>query len=75
MVPRHNQFLLLEINFTVSHYQTTHTYVPVAEPSVLVICTVRLVDDGLLRTSAACAGSSSSLTLYLDWPNITVMAR
>ena len=40
-------------------------YSPIADPSVLVTCTVISVDDGLLRTSTGCAGPTSSLTLYV----------
>ena len=77
----HNQLLLLEVSCTISiklytNYSSyKHTYIPVAEPSMLVTCTVKLVDNGLLRTSTACASSSCSLTLYFDWPNITMVAR
>ena len=49
-------------------------YLPVADPSVLVTCTVISVDDGLLITSTGCIGPASSLTLYSDWSNITVTA-
>jgi len=45
-----------------------------ADPSVLVTCTVISVDDGLLRTSVGCDRPSFSLTLYVDWLNLTVMA-
>ena len=41
-------------------------YSPVAEPSVLVTCTVISVDDGLLRTSTGFVDPPSSLTLYVD---------
>ena len=50
-------------------------YSPVADPSLVVTCTVTSVDDGLLRTILSCAGPPSSLTLYVDSLNITVMAR
>jgi len=43
----------------------------VADPSVLVTCTVKAVDDGLLRTSVGRAGPVSSSTLYIDWLNLT----
>ena len=49
-------------------------YLPVADPSVVVTCTVILVDNGLLTTSTGCAGPASSLTLYSDRLNITVTA-
>ena len=49
-------------------------YSPVAVMSLLVTCTVILVDDGLLRTSTGCAGPSSSSTLYVDWLKLMVMA-
>ena len=48
---------------------------PVADPSVLYTSTVISVDDGLLRLSTACAGSSFSLTVYADWLNITLITR
>ena len=37
-------------------------------------CTVISVDDGLLRTSTGCAGPASSVKLYADWSNATVIA-
>jgi len=47
-------------------------YLPVADPSMVNTCTVISVDDELLRTSTGCAGPASSLTLYVDWLNLTV---
>ena len=41
-------------------------YSPVAVMSLLLTCTVILVDDGLLRTSTGCAGPASSSILYVD---------
>ena len=49
-------------------------YSPVADPSVVVTCTVISVGDGLLITSTSSAGPASSLTLYVDWLNVTVVA-
>ena len=49
-------------------------YSPVADPSVLVTCTVKVIDAGLLRTSTGCAGPAFSLTLYVVSLNITVIA-
>jgi len=40
---------------------------------VLVTCTVKEVDDGLSRTSVGRAGSAFSITLYVDWLNITLI--
>jgi len=40
---------------------------------VLVTCTVKEVDDGLLRTSASRTGPAFSITLYVDWLNITLI--
>jgi len=44
---------------------------PFAVTSLLFTCTVISIDDGLLRTSTGCASSSSPLTLYIDWLNVT----
>ena len=44
---------------------------PVADPSVLNTCTVKEVDDGLLRTSMGC---DFSTTLYVDCSNVTEIA-
>jgi len=41
---------------------------------MLVTCTVISVDDELLRTSVGRDGPAFSLTLYVDWLNLTVMA-
>ena len=49
-------------------------YSPVAVMSLLLTCTVILVDDGLLRTSTGCAGPPTLSTLYFDLPNLTVLA-
>ena len=46
----------------------------VAVFSVSLTCTLISVDDGLLRTSTGCADISFSLTLYVDWLKMTVIA-
>ena len=46
-------------------------YSPVAVMSLLLTCTVILVDDGLLRTSTGCVGPSSSSILNVDWLKLT----
>ena len=48
------------------------SHLPVADPLVLITCTVISVDDGLLRTSTGCAGPLFSSTLYTDWLKLTV---
>ena len=42
---------------------------------VSLTCTVISVDGGLVRTSTSCTSLSSSLTLYVDWLNVTVVAK
>ena len=47
-------------------------YSPVAVMSLLLTCTIILVDDGLLRTSTGCAGPLFSSTLYVEWLKLIV---
>lgn len=47
-------------------------YLPIAELSLFITCTITSVDDGLLRTNTGSAGPSSSLTMYVDWLKDTV---
>ena len=49
-------------------------YSLVAVTSVSLICTVKAVADGLLRTSSGIAGPPFSLTLYVLSLNLTVIA-
>ena len=51
------------------------TYVPVADPLVLNTCTLKLMDDGLLRTNNGCADPEFSWTLYVVWLNVMVTAK
>ena len=39
--------------------------------SVVLTCTVMPVESELLRTNTGCAGPSFSLTVYVDWLNVT----
>ena len=41
---------------------------------VLLICTVILVDDGLLKNNTGCTTPSLSLTLYVESLNCTLIA-
>ena len=47
-------------------------YLPIAELSLFITCTMTSVDDGLLRTNTGSAGPSSSLTMYVDLLKDTV---
>ena len=66
------------LSYSIYHYnidiKITY-YSPVADPSLVVTCTITSVDDGLLRTIVGCAGPPSSAILYVDSLNVTVMAR
>ena len=50
-------------------------YLPVAEPSVLVTCTVISIFNALLNISTGCTGPASSLTLYVDCSKLTTITE
>ena len=56
-----------------SNIQIQHS--PKAVPLVLYTTTVISVDNGLLRTSTGCTILAPSLTLYVDWLNVTVISN
>ena len=47
-------------------------HLPVAVTSVFITCTVKSVDDGLVRTSSTCTAPSSSSTAYIGFMKDTI---
>lgn len=47
---------------------------PVADSSVLNTSILIIADDGMFRISETCTISLFSSTVYIDWPNVTVIS-
>ena len=66
MVLDHSHYLLSMHKIFLFFYRINYYFLLDAVILLVIICTIKSVDDGLLRISSGCATPSSSLTIYND---------